>query len=179
MRHYMDGGIRRVANETVTLANSRARAARVLCEAIDLTTREALEFVDITDAVAAIVAKSGVRFGQVTIYSTHTTAAIKINENEPLLLDDLKQVLHKLAPCEEEYGHNDFPRRTANMNEAEGANGHSHCQHLFLSSSETIPIIEGRLMLGQWQCVFLVELDPPRHSRLLGNGVGSKGPVTW
>jgi len=175
MGHHMDRGVLQVASETVTLANSRARAARVLCEAIELSTREALEFVDITDAVAAIVAKSGVRFGQVTVYSTHTTAAIKINENEPLLLEDLKQVLHKLAPCNEEYGHNDFRRRTVNMNEEECANGHSHCQHLFLSSSETIPIIEGRLMLGQWQCVFLVELDHPRHRRLLVNVVGIEG----
>lgn len=168
----MDVSLLRVADETVTLADGSAPATRVLCEAIELDTSEALEFIDITETVAAIVARSGIRFGQVTVYSTHTTAAIKINEAEPLLLEDLKEMLRRLAPCDDDYGHNDFRRRTVNMNEEECANGHSHCQHLFLSSSETIPIVEGRLMLGQWQCVFLVELDHPRHRRLLVNVVG-------
>jgi secondary thiamine-phosphate synthase enzyme len=168
----MDVSLLRVADETVTLADGSAPATRVLCEAIELDTSEALEFIDITETVAAIVARSGVQFGQVTVYSTHTTAAIKINEAEPLLLEDLKEMLRRLAPCDDDYGHNDFRRRTVNMNEEECANGHSHCQHLFLSSSETIPIVEGRLTLGQWQCVFLVELDHPRHRRLLVNVVG-------
>jgi len=168
----MDVSLLRVADETVTLADGSSPATRVLCEAIELDTSEALEFIDITETVAAIVARSGIRFGQVTVYSTHTTAAIKINEAEPLLLEDLREMLRRLAPCDEDYGHNDFRRRTVNMNEEECANGHSHCQHLFLSSSETIPIVEGRLMLGQWQCVFLVELDHPRHRRLLVNVVG-------
>jgi secondary thiamine-phosphate synthase enzyme len=61
------------------------------------------------------------------------------------------------------------------MNEEECANGHSHCQHLFLSSSETIPVVDGRLALGQWQCVFLVELDRPRQRRLLVSVVGIEG----
>ena len=90
----MDGSLLGIANGREVLAESRTPAARVLCEALEFTTEEALQFVDITAGVSAIVARSDVWFGQVTVYSTHTTAAIKINENEPLLLEDLKQTLH-------------------------------------------------------------------------------------
>jgi secondary thiamine-phosphate synthase enzyme len=168
----MDGSLLEVANETAPLIDTRALAARVYCEAIELDTEEALQFIDVTPAVIAIVEKSGVAFGQAIVYSTHTTAAIKINENEPLLLDDLRQMLQRLAPCDGEYGHNDFRRRTVNMNEEECANGHSHCQHLFLSSSEAVPVVDGRLILGQWQRIFLVELDRPRQRRLIVNVLG-------
>ena len=92
----------------------------------------------------------------------HTTAAIKINENEPLLIEDMEKFLDRLSPKDAEYGHNDFSKRTVNMTEDECPNGHSHCQHLILSTSETLPILLGEPQLGQWQRIFLVELDRPR-----------------
>jgi secondary thiamine-phosphate synthase enzyme len=144
----------------------------VRCEALVTETTAAPEFVDITDEVRRIVTESGVRFGQATVYSTHTTAAIKVNENEPLLLEDMARIIQNVAPLRGDYGHNDFSRRTVNIEEEECANGHSHCQHLFLSTSETIPILEGRLPLGQWQRIFLVELDRPRERRVLVNIIG-------
>ena len=141
------------------------------CEALFATTSSAPEFIDITDEVQRVVAASGARFGQATIFSGHTTAAIKVNENEPLLLEDLARVVQKLAPVDGDYEHNDFSRRT-NIDDEECANGHAHCQHLFLSTSETIPIIDGRMALGQWQRIFLVELDRPRQRKVLVNVVG-------
>ena len=147
----------------------------VLCEALIIETSEAPEFIDITEDVQRIVAQADVRFGQATVYSTHTTAAIKVNENEPLLLQDMARILHQIAPLHADYEHNDFSRRTVNMDEEECANGHAHCQHLFLSTSETIPILDGRLPLGQWQRIFLVELDRPRQRRVLVNVIGVRG----
>lgn len=144
----------------------------VKCETLITTTNTAPEFIDITDAVQRIVAESGARFGQATIFSKHTTAAIKINEHEPLLLGDMCRVLEQAAPQLAEYDHNDFSRRTVNMEEGECKNGHAHCQHLFLATSETVPIIDGRLALGQWQCIFLVELDRARERKVLVNIVG-------
>ncbi|HEY7269637.1 MAG TPA: secondary thiamine-phosphate synthase enzyme YjbQ, partial [Dehalococcoidia bacterium] len=141
-------------------------------EALELETRGAPEFHDITDDVQAVVRDSGVSFGQVTVFSNHTTAAIRINENEPLLLRDMARVLRQLAPSNDYYEHNDFGRRTVNMNPDECANGHAHCQHLFLASSETIPVIDGRAVLGQYQRVFLIELDHPRMRRVLVTVVG-------
>lgn len=156
-----------------TVARSDAPAARVLCEAIEFETTSAPEFIDITDDITGVVDASGVRFGQVTVFSQHTTAAIKINEHEPLLLRDLARTLRAFAPPNAYYEHNDFSRRTVNMNEDECANGHAHVQHLFLSSSETIPVIDGRITLGTWQRVFLIELDHPRLRRVLVNVVGT------
>jgi secondary thiamine-phosphate synthase enzyme len=147
----------------------------VHCEALLAATSRAPQFIDITEDVARIVASSGTLFGQAAVFSGHTTAAIKVNENEPLLLEDLARIIQQIAPPHGDYEHNDFSRRTVNMDEDECENGHAHCQHLFLSTSETVPIIEGRLALGQWQRIFLVELDRPRERRVLVNVVGVKG----
>jgi secondary thiamine-phosphate synthase enzyme len=155
------------------VARSDAPAARVLCEAIEFETTAAPEFVDITDDVVRIVEASGIQFGSVTAFSQHTTAAIKINEHEPLLLRDLARTLRQFAPPNAYYEHNDFSRRTVNMNEDECANGHAHVQHLFLGTSETIPVIDGRISLGTWQRIFLVELDHPRLRRVLINVIGT------
>jgi secondary thiamine-phosphate synthase enzyme len=80
--------------------------------------------------------------------------------------------LDRAAPREGEYRHNDFSIRTENMNEDECPNGHSHCQHLLLSASETVPICDGRVLLGRWQSVFLIELDRPREREVIIQVVG-------
>ena len=150
----------------------REATTTVVCEALEIETTGAPGFHDITDEVKDIVRESGISFGQVTVFSNHTTAAIRINENEPLLLRDMARTLRSLAPSNAYYEHNDFGRRTVNMNDDECANGHSHCQHLFLSTSETIPVMDGEATLGQYQRVFLIELDHPRMRRVLVNVVG-------
>lgn len=126
------------------------------------TTTGPRQFIDITDDVARIVTSSGVVEGWVTVFSTHTTAAIKINEHEPELLKDLSRLLASVAPETNAYFHNDFTVRTVNMNDDECPNGHAHCQHLLLSASETIPLVSGQLMFGRWQRIFLIELDHGR-----------------
>jgi len=157
------------------VASSSGPALAVRSEALHITTTCAPEFIDVTEDVQRIVAESGVTFGQVTVFSTHTTAAVKLNENEPLLLQDMARTLNEVAPLHGDYEHNDFSRRTVNLDEEECANGHAHCQHLFLGASETIPIIDGRMPLGQWQRIFFIELDRPRDRRLLVNIVGVGG----
>ncbi|MDA0988871.1 MAG: secondary thiamine-phosphate synthase enzyme YjbQ [Chloroflexi bacterium] len=139
---------------------------------ITLESIKAPEFMDMTDQVLASVAESGVTMGNVLIYSRHTTAAIKINEMEPLLLQDLERTLEHIAPRDADYRHNDFTVRTVNMNEDECPNGHAHCQHLLLSTSETIPIIGGVPQLGMYQRVFFVELDHPRQREVFVQVMG-------
>ena len=117
------------------------------------------EFVDITDRVVEVLRASGIRNGSALVFSRHTTAAVTIQENEPLLLNDMASLLERLAPRGARYGHNDFSIRTVHMEEDECPNGHSHCQHLVLGSSETIPVVDSTLALGKWQRVFMVELD--------------------
>jgi secondary thiamine-phosphate synthase enzyme len=140
--------------------------------AIQRVAHTAPEFIDITDEVAAAVEASGIQDGTVTVFSRHTTAAVKINENEPLLLRDMARFLEASAPREAEYRHNDFVIRTANMTDDECPNGHSHCQHLLLGASETIPVMGGRLGLGRWQSIFLVELDRPREREVVVQVLG-------
>ena len=117
------------------------------------------EFIDITDRVTDFLQQSQVQNGIAVVYSKHTTAAITIQENEPLLLQDMTSMLERLSPRNAHYRHNDFTVRTVHMHENECPNGHSHCQHLTLGASETIPIVDGKLAFGKWQRVFMVELD--------------------
>lgn len=128
------------------------------------STSGAGDFVDMTDEVAGLVQRSGVRNGIAHICSYHTTAAIRVNENEPLLLADFRRLLDRLVPCGE-YEHDDLERRPG-VPPDEPRNGHSHCRHLLLSSSESIPVVEGRIHLGPWQRIFLIELDSPRQRRV-------------
>ena len=134
---------------------------------IKMKTTKAPEFVDVTEAICRYVKDSEVLNGFAVVYSKHTTAAIKINENEPLLLNDMEAFLEKVAPRDGHYQHNDFSIRTVNMTADECPNGHAHCQHLLLSTSENIPIVNGQLQLGTWQRVFLIELDMPRPREVL------------
>ena len=130
-----------------------------------LETHAPIQFLDITDEVAELVRLAGIREGAVTVFSRHTTAAICIQEAEPLLLEDLQAFLERSAPAHHHYKHNDFRVRTVHMHDDESPNGHAHCLQLMLGTSETIPVADGELLLGTWQRVFLVELDGPRAAR--------------
>ncbi|MPZ99855.1 MAG: YjbQ family protein [Dehalococcoidia bacterium] len=142
-------------------------------ETLEYDTDHTLEFIDITADVKDVVLRSGVNFGQVAVFSNHTTAAVVLNEHEPLLLNDMARVLSRLAPAGDYYEHNDFSIRTVNMNEEECANGHAHCRHLLLSTSETIPIHQGEARIGRWQSIFLVELDHARPRSVFVQAMGT------
>ena len=126
---------------------------------LEFETCGCLEFLDCTDRLEALLQDSGIHAGFMSIQSKHTTAALLINENEPLLLNDMKRTLEKLAPQQETYLHNDFSIRTVNMQDHEDRNGHSHCKAMFLPTSQVLNIVENRLDLGKWQRIFLLELD--------------------
>jgi secondary thiamine-phosphate synthase enzyme len=147
-------------------------ALRSHCETISLVTNEAPQFIDITDDVADAVNRSGVANGVAVVFSRHTTAAIKINESEPELIKDMCRFLREIAPLERSYYHNNFDVRTVNMEEDECPNAHSHCQHLMLSAGENIPVIDGRMNLGRWQRIFLVELDRPKPRHVIVQTLG-------
>jgi len=135
-------------------------------------TKCAPEFIDITDWVAECVTKSEISNGFVVVYSKHTTAAVKINENEPLLLDDMANFLEKIFPRDHSYKHNDFEIRTVNMTEDESPNGHAHLQHLLLGTSETVPVIDGAMQFGTYQSIFFIELDRARPREVMVQIVG-------
>ena len=97
----------------------------------------------------------------VNVQTSHTTTAVVVNENEPLLIQDMSKLLRRWAP-RGGYGHDDFDSRTVNVAPGERANGHSHARALLLGASETLNVSGGRIRLGHWQRIFLVELDGPR-----------------
>ena len=139
---------------------------------LKVDTKDAPQLIDITDWVKGCVAESKVSNGMVLVYSRHTTAAVKINENEPLLIEDIAEFLERIAPRDAYYRHNDFSIRTVNMTEDESPNGHAHLQHLMLGCSETIPLIDGKIPFGQWQSIFFIELDHPRPREVMVQIVG-------
>jgi secondary thiamine-phosphate synthase enzyme len=148
---------------------------KIFTHTLNLTTPGAPEFIDITDEVVTTVEQSGVKNGTVTVYSKHTTAAIRINEKESGFVQDFKDYLSKTFPPYQYYRHNDMKIRTENIDcddDRCDKNGHAHCQHMLLGTSETIPIIDGKLTLGRWQRVFLVELCSPRKREIVLQVIG-------
>ena len=135
-------------------------------------TNCAPEFIDITEWESECVTKSNISNGFAVVYSKHTTAAVKINENEPLLLDDMASFLEKIFPKHHNYQHNNFEIRTVNMNEDESPNGHAHLQHLLLGTSETVPVMDGAMQFGTYQSIFFIELDHPRPREVMVQVVG-------
>ena len=129
---------------------------------IQVATGQAIEFVDLTERIEALVASAGIQSGAVNVQTLHTTTAIVVNEHEPLLLSDFNRLLDRAVPVDAAYRHDDLAVRTVNLTADERTNGHSHCRSLLLGTSVCLNIVDGTLQLGRWQRVFLVELDGPR-----------------
>ena len=146
----------------------------VRSEVLTVPTREPLQLLDLTQEVLACVARSGVDHGVMNVQSRHTTAAIFVNEHEPLLLEDLKARLERFAPAGAGYRHDDFGIRSENLTPEERPNGHAHTQALVLPTAVSLNVVAGELQLGRWQRIFLAELDGGRlrEVSLLSMGVG-------
>lgn len=112
--------------------------------------------VDITEGVARVVGASGVERGVVTVFATGSTVAITTMEHEPGGVHDLQALLDRLIPAGEPYEHN---RRNHDTN------AHAHLRAAVIGPSESVPIIDGRLMLGTWQQLVLIDFDDRPRSR--------------
>jgi len=129
-------------------------------------TEELFDFVDATEEIKKFVKESGIQNGLVNIQIMHTSAALIINEHEPLLLEDMKRNLEATASNKLKYQHDDFSVRTVNLCDDECKNGHSHCKAIHLLPSVTLNLIKGELQLGEWQRIMLVELDGSRPRKI-------------
>ena len=134
-------------------------------DTVTLRTEMHRQFIDVTELVAERVRRSGIRDGLVSVQSRHTTTALVVNEDEPLLLRDFERLLDRLCPRDIPYEHDDLARRR-DVPEDERANGVSHCRSLLLGNGQTLHVSFGVLQLGRWQRLFLVELDGPRPRTL-------------
>jgi len=148
-------------------------------ETLKYKTKKKLEFIDLTNKVKEVVKKSKVKEGQVLIYSPHTTCAIKINEKETCFIADFCEFIESLAPADKYYRHDDLKIRTENLScsvnpgESECINGHSHIKQMLVgSASECVPISKGKMLLGRWQWIMMVELDQSRSRDVIVQVIG-------
>ena len=125
-------------------------------------TKNRQEFVRITDNIAEIVAKSGVKDGMVLVSAMHITAGVYVNDNETGLIEDVDQWLEQLAPFREDYRHHDTGE----------TNGDSHLKALLIHHEVIVPITAGRLDFGPWQRIFYAEFDGQRDKRVIVKVMG-------
>jgi secondary thiamine-phosphate synthase enzyme len=118
---------------------------------MQIKTAKRIELIDITDRVKEQLYETDVQDGVCVISTKHTTTSIIVNENESGLISDILALLEKLVPAHAGYAHDRIDN-----------NADAHLKAVLLGSSETLPIIDGRLQLGTWQSIFLAELDGPR-----------------
>lgn len=143
-----------------------AATSTVRHTSIHITTLRPTEFIDLTDRLEAIVSGLRIRAGLVNVQTRHTTTAVIVNEHEPGLLADFTALLERSAPAGGAFRHHEAPARSGDTTAAERPNGHAHCRALLLPSSAGLNVAGGRLQLGRWQRVFLVELDGPQEREL-------------
>jgi secondary thiamine-phosphate synthase enzyme len=148
----------------VTLSQSKKQNPymKTFSKTLKLETKKQFELADITSGVSIAVLESGINDGLVTVFAPHTTAAIKINHNEPLLVQDFMKALYRLVPLDMSYSHDLFEVRQ-NLTPNERSNGHAHVKSFLLGASETLIIEKGVLVLGQRQSIFFVETDGGRN----------------
>jgi len=130
----------------------------VIQKRLEFSTRGNGDILDITPQVAQAVAESRVETGVAVLFVVGSTAALTLNENEPGLLADLRALLEGLVPRQGEYRHN--------LAWAE-KNAHAHLRTCLLGFSLSLPVQEGKLLLGTWQQVLLVDWDTRPRSRHL------------
>jgi secondary thiamine-phosphate synthase enzyme len=135
--------------------------SRTVHHRLRLRTDKAQDVVDITARVAAVVERSGVRDGLCNVYVRHATAAIIINENaDPGFRQDVVTALDRL-----------FPAGIWEHDKIDD-NGAAHLKASILGPTTTVPVEHGRLLLGTWQGIALVECDGPRDREIVVSIIG-------
>ena len=132
----------------------------IISKSLKIGSSSNFQIMDITRDIVAILNETSkenkIENGIVNIFTKHSTSAIRVNENEKGLLLDFEKALKDIVKEKDNYKHDFIDNNAA-----------SHIRAFILGSSETIPIVDGRLDLGTWQSIFFVELDGPRSNRIV------------
>lgn len=129
-----------------------------------LSTRGDGEIVDLTEGVRSVVRTSQITLGVAHVFVTGSTAAVTTMEYEPGGVADLQALLERLAPAKADYEHNERNQDT---------NAHAHLRAAVLGPSLSVPVVDGRLVLGTWQQVVLADFDDrPRDRQITVQVVG-------
>lgn len=129
---------------------------KVVSDTIKLQTKGERDMIDMTSQLSNIVKESKIKNGTVTIFVLGSTAAVTTIEYESGLIHDFPVMLSRIVPKGIEYEHD---------NTWHDGNGHSHVRSSLIGPSITIPIIHGKLTLGTWQQVVLLEMDTRSRNR--------------
>ena len=125
-------------------------------------TKKRQEFIRITDDVATIVDKSGVKEGMVLVSAMHITAGVYVNDWESGLIHDFQVWLEKLAPSGLDYRHHQTGEDNAD----------AHLKRTIMGHQVLLPITRGTLDLGPWEQVFYAEFDGQRKKRVVVKAIG-------
>ncbi len=137
-------------------------AMKTLTEYLWFETQQRRELVRVTDTVAQLVKKAGIKEGMVLVSAMHITAGVFVNDNEEGLFEDIWEWLEKLAPYREGYRHH-----------ATGEdNGDAHLKSMLVHHQVIVPVTRGQLDLGPWQQVFYAEFDGQRRKRVVVKVMG-------
>jgi secondary thiamine-phosphate synthase enzyme len=146
-------------------SSQQMRETAVRTASIQLNTRGHADMHDLTARLADIIHESGIMNGVAAVFTPSSTSALTTIEYESGALDDLRRALDEIAPAERDYRHN------LRWNDG---NGHAHLRAALLGPSLTIPIVEGRLTLGEWQQVLFVDFDVrPRQRQVVVQLIGT------
>ena len=123
-------------------------------EVVSVKTGRKTELVDITGQVERVVRASGVSDGVAHVFALHTTAGITINENaDPTVVQDLLEALERAVPRDASYRHSE-------------GNSPAHVKSSLMGCCQTVPVEDGKLVLGTWQGIFFCEFDGPRSRKV-------------
>jgi secondary thiamine-phosphate synthase enzyme len=120
------------------------------------------EYINITQKVADVVARSGIKEGMVLVSAMHITAGVYVNDAEEGLIADIDEWLERLAPFQEDYRHH----RTGE------SNGDAHLKSILVHHEVIVPVTGGTLDLGPWQQVYYAEFDGRRRKRVVVKAMG-------
>lgn len=123
------------------------------------STSGEVEFVDLTGQVRKAVSESGVKNGLVHVFAPHATGVLILTENEPGLLDDIKEFFERLVPKGTGYEH--------------PSNAFAHLRSILFPPDRTLPVVDGRVVFGTWQSLLFVETDVgPRRRTVIFQVIG-------
>jgi secondary thiamine-phosphate synthase enzyme len=128
----------------------------VITHTLHFETKGNTDIVDVTPDTSRLVEMSGIKSGIATVFVSHSTAGVTVMEGESGLLEDFKAMFDRVLPEDIDYQHD--------RGYGEG-NGHAHVRASLLGPSVTVPFAQGRLMLGTWQQIIMIDFDNRPRSR--------------
>ena len=123
---------------------------QIRTESVNISTKGHSDIIDITPQVHTLLEESGMNEGQITVFAPGSTAAVTTIEYEPGMLKDIPEALEKIAPEGVRYHHDDTWG---------DGNGNSHVRAAIIGASLTVPFKEGRIILGTWQQIVVIDCD--------------------